>query len=84
MLWICWSAQRKAKYSRVVGGMIHVDVLVDGVISHGIDFIAALELKVVRVRLIRINPQDSAGTEGVVILTVAVPPGVGHHHWSEG
>ena len=80
MLWICWGAQRKAKFSRVESGVIHVDVLVDGVVSHGIDFIAALELKVVRVRLIKINPHDSAGIEGVVILTVAVPPGVGHHH----
>jgi hypothetical protein len=80
VLWICWGARRKAKFSRVVGCVIHVDVLEDGVVSHGVDFIATLELKVVRVRLIKINPHDSAEIEGVVILPVAIPPGVGHHH----
>jgi hypothetical protein len=32
------------------------------------------------VGLIKINPHDNAGIEVVVILSVAIPSGVGHHH----
>ena len=31
-------------------------------------------------RLIKINPHASAGFEIIVIFSVAIPPGVGHHH----
>jgi len=80
VLWICWGTDRKAKFSHVVVSVIHVGILVDGIVSHSVDFIAALELKVVQVRLIKINTHNSAWIEGVVILFVALPPGVEHHN----
>ena len=80
MLWVCRGAQGKAKFSRVVVRVIRVDVLVDGIVSHGVDFVAALELEVLRVRLIEINAHDCAGVEGVIVSLIALPPGVRHRH----
>ncbi len=71
---------RKEKFSRVVRGVIRVDVLVDGIVSHGIDFVTAFEFEVLRVRLIKINAHDCAGVEGVGVPLIALPPGVGHRH----
>ena len=80
VLWVCRGAQGKAKFSRVVVRVIRVDVLVDGIVSHGVDFVAALELEVLRVRLIEINAHDCAGVEGVIVSLIALPPGVRHRH----
>ncbi len=80
VLWVCRGAQGKVKFSRIVGGVIRVDVLVNGIVSHGIDIVTALELEVLQVWLIEINAHDCAGIEGVIVPLIALSPGVRHHH----
>jgi hypothetical protein len=60
--------------------MIDVCVEVDGVISHGVDLADALELKVVQLRSIKIDTNDGASIQPLVVLFVALPPGVGDLH----
>jgi hypothetical protein len=75
VFWICGGIRRKAVF--FVVRMIDVCVEVDGVISHGVDLANALKLKVVRLRSIKTYADDGANIQRLVVLIVAIPPGVG-------
>jgi hypothetical protein len=57
--------------------MIDVHVEVDSIILHGVDLANALELKVVWLRSVKIDTNDGASIQPLVVLFVALPPGVG-------
>jgi len=60
--------------------MIAVRVEVDGVILHGVDLANARKLKVIQPRSVEIYTDDGAGIHCLVVLFVALPPGVGDLH----
>ena len=47
---------------------------------HGVDLANALELKVARLRSIKIYADNGANIQRLVVLIVAIPPGVGDLH----
>jgi hypothetical protein len=52
----------------------------DGVVPHGIDLAAALQLDVLEYGWSKSVPDDGASVEGILVPPVALPPGVRHHH----